>query len=672
MSSGIRGDVTEIGPARLSAWRPRLLDDATASAAGLSTYDDLGSPSKTSISMRGFAVGPTVGLPNGVSVFLDGVRQNEPDAQEVNFDLLPLAFVRHVELLNGPASLLGPNGLAGAVNLISDHGSGPPHGDLEIEAGSFGDRSIELSSAAASDVGWRYFASAGGDRGGGWRAATTHSSSHVFANLGRATTVRGFNLQLSLGDSRAQTAGSLPESIYDRDPRVNFTAGDLEVVRLGQLALSGFSPLGHGQIGFTTYVRDSPANRFNANQPPDPNIRDLTRGATEGATIDWRRALSVFGRAVDTRVGVDGAFDQVHVRLYALPPTGATGSDSLTTDVESARTSLAAYGLTDMRLSRLTFSAGARYDVIRSPFTDRLDPNDTSTVQTFRRLAPRGGMSIDLGHGATVYASAATSFRAPALLELGCADPASACPLPFALGDDPPLRPVIASSLDVGAQALVGDILLRASAYRTQVRDEIFFISSPQALLAGYFANVPRTQRAGGELEIRSTGAGRLFWYGNYTRTRATFEAPASILSIRSSDDFAQSAYAGDNRVLPGDALPLVPRDLIKLGAAVDITSALNVGVDTRRVGRQWLRGDEANQTKPLDPYTVVDARANVRSGPWSVDVTVRNLLDTRAATFGTFNENRETGALERFLMPLEARSLRLQVGRSIGAAEPM
>jgi hypothetical protein len=69
-----------------------------------------------------------------------------------------------------------------------------------------------------------------------------------------------------------------------------------------------------------------------------------------------------------------------------------------------------------------------------------------------------------------------------------------------------------------------------------------------------------------------------------------------------------------------------------------------------------------------LDPYTVVDAGAKVRSGPWLLGVVIRNLLDTRAATFGTFNENRETGALERFLMPLEARSLRLRVGRSIGA----
>ena len=49
----------------------------------MSLYDDLGSPYKLNLSTRGFSVGPTVGLPPGVSVFLDGIRQNEPDAQEV-------------------------------------------------------------------------------------------------------------------------------------------------------------------------------------------------------------------------------------------------------------------------------------------------------------------------------------------------------------------------------------------------------------------------------------------------------------------------------------------------------------------------------------------------------------------------------------------------------------
>ena len=56
----------------------------------MSTYDNLGTPYKLNVSTRGFFASPVVGTPQGISIFVDGVRVNEPDAAEVNFDLLPL------------------------------------------------------------------------------------------------------------------------------------------------------------------------------------------------------------------------------------------------------------------------------------------------------------------------------------------------------------------------------------------------------------------------------------------------------------------------------------------------------------------------------------------------------------------------------------------------------
>ena len=133
-------------PARqIDAWEPRLLADALATQPGISLYDDLGSAYKLNLSTRGFNVGPVVGLPPGVSVFLDGVRQNEPDAAEVNFDLLPMEHVRRVELLSGSGSLLGANSLGGAINLITRRGDGPLEGELELSGGSYGAASGEGS-----------------------------------------------------------------------------------------------------------------------------------------------------------------------------------------------------------------------------------------------------------------------------------------------------------------------------------------------------------------------------------------------------------------------------------------------------------------------------------------------------------------------------------------------
>ncbi|HEV7992163.1 MAG TPA: hypothetical protein VGP25_10075 [Gemmatimonadaceae bacterium] len=46
------------------------------------------------------------------------------------------------------------------------------------------------------------------------------------------------------------------------------------------------------------------------------------------------------------------------------------------------------------------------------------------------------------------------------------------------------------------------------------------------------------------------------------------------------------------------------------------------------------------------------------------------NLFDTRRATFGTFNENRQTGSVERFLTPVNGRAVKVTLRRAIGRVE--
>ena len=51
----------------------------------------------------------------------------------------------------------------------------------------------------------------------------------------------------------------------------------------------------------------------------------------------------------------------------------------------------------------------------------------------------------------------------------------------------------------------------------------------------------------------------------------------------------------------------------------------------------------------------------------WEISAVATNLLNSHRPIFGTFNENRQTGELERFLTPLNARSFKLVVRRSFG-----
>ena len=665
IGSGIPARISTVTGEAIDAWEPRLLADALAAQPGISLYDDLGSPFKLNLSSRGFSAGPVVGLPPGISVFLDGVRQNEPDAAEVNFDLLPMEHVQRVELLSGSGSLLGPNSLGGAVNLITRRGNGPLDAEVEASGGSYGSYSAEASVGGVTGRDWDYYVAGGYENEDGWREATGAENLNAFVNVGRRGPVRGISFQAFGAESRAETAGSLPESIFQTTPRTNFTVGDFEDLNQLQASVSGYTPLGSSRATFTTYVRRTRAERFNVNQAPDNNVRSFTANRTFGGNLDWRWTTPRPNGSFSLRLGADAASNRVHIQLIEENPADP-GDATLNTDVGSPSYDVAGYALADLRIQDVTFSGGFRYDYIHIPFQDVLDPT-ADTTNSFSRLSPRGGVSLDLGQGASVYGSVGQSFRAPAVLELACADETAACPLPFALGDDPPLDPVVATTFEVGGQVVRGTAIINASLYRTNVRDDISFIQSEAAVFEGYFDNIGTTRREGVEFGLQVIPDDQLSLYANYAYTRATFQSAAEIFSIRADDAFVGVPLSGENNVQPGDRLPLVPDHQIKLGGLLTLPVGLQFGADLRYTGEQWLRGDEANETSRLGEYVTTNLRAGFSRANWELSAVVINAFDSKSAIFGTFNENRQTGALERFLTPMNARSFKLVIRRSFG-----
>jgi outer membrane receptor protein involved in Fe transport len=666
VGSGIPARVEILERADLRAAEPRLLGDALASRTGISLYDDLGSPFKTTLVTRGFAAGPVVGLPQGVTVFLDGVPVNEPDAGQVNFDLLPLDHVERIEVLGGTASLLGPNALGGAVNLVTRHGG--TGAEAEASVGSFGARSAGASVGGGLGTGWSYYA--GGTWAGeeGWRQRTESRLGQGLASLSWGGRHSGARLQVLGAASRAETAGSLPLSVYTVQPDSNLTAGDFEALGQLHVAASGYTRVGAGRGSATAYLRRHRAERFNVNQAVDPDVRSFSRNRTLGVSADWRVARRAAPGTLGLRLGTGAALHGTSIRILAerIDPR-------LTTDVRSPIRETHAYGIADLVAGRLTMSGGVRLDAVQIPFRNRLNPA-RDTTSRYVRASPRLGAGLDLGRGVSAYASAGQSFRPPAVIELACADPLEPCPLPFALGDDPPLDPVIATTYEAGARWSTGPATVGVSAYRTAVRDEIFLLpyeeeGEPEgSTLDGYFANVAATRRAGVELSSRVRLPGGHRFHLSYAHTRATFRTgDVELFSIR-------EAAGGENEVEAGDHLPLVPDHAVALGATLRLPVGLHLGGEAQYVGERWRRGDEANQEAPLEPYLVANGRLSAASRGWEVEASVLNLFGSRYATYGTFNLNRGAGGrLEGFLTPGRPRSLALTLRRraSSGAAAP-
>ncbi len=667
IGSGIPARTTILTRDQIEANEPRQLTDLLTTQAGISSYDDLGASYKLSLSSRGFFASPVVGLPQGISVFLDGIRQNEPDAAQVNFDLLPMEHVTRIELLSGTASLLGRNSLGGAVNLVTDAGGGRTHGELEVSGGNYKTFGTDASLAGSLGGGkWSYYLGGGYDREDGWRQLTGAKQYNGFFNFGRLTESWGIRLQGLGAKSRAETAGSLPLTVYNAKPDSNLSAGDFEDLNNLQLALTAYRRAGRGQLSASTYIRRHEATRFNVNQAADPDNLGKSRNRILGGTVDYRWEQPLGSSVVGFRIGGEGSASHTAVELFA-DSTKFGGSSTQTTFVKSPTWDLAGYALGDLTTGRVTLSAGARYDYVRIPFQNQLDPTrDTSS--TYKRLSPKGGITVDAGGGLSLYGSVGGAFRAPAVIELACADETAPCPLPFALGDDPPIKPVRATTFEVGGRLVAGQVILSASAYRTNVRDDIILAGSDSApagtTIDGFFTNVDKTRRQGIEASAQLFLTGGHSLYANYAYTDATFESAADIFSIR--DDFG-----GDNAVVPGNKMPLVPAHQVKFGASLKLPMGFYAGGDGRYIGSQYLRGDESNQEPKLGAYMVVDARLGWRGKGWEVVAVGNNIAQTKYATFGTFNVNQGGGGvLERFLTPGYRRVVRLIIRRSFGGGD--
>src|SRR5580765_4607857 len=86
LGRGLAGRTASLDARDLDARGVRSLADALEQLPGVTTSDELGATAQMDVSLRGFQVSPVIGVPQGVTVYVDGVRANEPDANELNFD----------------------------------------------------------------------------------------------------------------------------------------------------------------------------------------------------------------------------------------------------------------------------------------------------------------------------------------------------------------------------------------------------------------------------------------------------------------------------------------------------------------------------------------------------------------------------------------------------------
>jgi iron complex outermembrane recepter protein len=97
-----------------------------------------GNPFQPDVNYRGFSASPRLGTPQGLSVFLDGVRINEAFGDIVNWDLIPQAAIADLTLMPGSNPLYGLNTLGAEIALRTKSDDTHPGVEVELYGGSFG------------------------------------------------------------------------------------------------------------------------------------------------------------------------------------------------------------------------------------------------------------------------------------------------------------------------------------------------------------------------------------------------------------------------------------------------------------------------------------------------------------------------------------------------------
>lgn len=170
--------------------------------SSLALSDTEGSPFQNDFSFRGFTASPVLGTPEGIAIYQNGVRVNEPFGDTVLWDFVPVFALDKLQLIPGSNPVFGLNALGGAVTLRMKNGFDDPGASVDLCGGSFGrekgvleygarsgDLAVYAGLLASHETDWRQFSPSTLVQ-----SVTDVALKHQVYSLGMSLTVTGSTL----------------------------------------------------------------------------------------------------------------------------------------------------------------------------------------------------------------------------------------------------------------------------------------------------------------------------------------------------------------------------------------------------------------------------------------------------------------------------------------------
>jgi outer membrane receptor protein involved in Fe transport len=261
---------------------------------GVNINENQENPFQPDLNYRGYTASPLLGTPEGISVYMDGVRQNQPFGDVVSWDLIPRIAIADVTLVPGSNPLFGLNSLGGAVSVQTKDGQSNPGTSISVYGGSFGRRAVEFEHGGNTAKGLSWYVAGNLLHDDGWRIKSPSDVRQAFAKLGWQGAKTAISLSFAYADNFLTGNGLQEQRFLAKNYASAYTYGDTTANRSPFVNLSArhaiTSALTFSGNAYFRYIRANSVNpNLNTNsldesvyQPTAADIAALTAAGYKG------------------------------------------------------------------------------------------------------------------------------------------------------------------------------------------------------------------------------------------------------------------------------------------------------------------------------------------------------------------------------------------------------
>ena len=196
-------------------------------------------PFQPDVNYRGFTASPLLGTPEGLSVYVDGVRQNQPFGDVVSWDLIQRDAIAEMALMPGSNPVFGLNTLGGAISVTTKDGVSFPGLSGQVLYGSSGRKSVDAEYGGGKATGFNYYLAGNAFHESGWRFDSPSDVKQGFTKFGWRTAKTDLALTSSCAYNTLTGNGiqdyrqlqtdyssvyTIPDTTSNRSPSFNFIA----------------------------------------------------------------------------------------------------------------------------------------------------------------------------------------------------------------------------------------------------------------------------------------------------------------------------------------------------------------------------------------------------------------------------------------------------------------